>query len=99
MFDPNAARRNQSLKVIKKNASKMVKEWILQMLPIDCQPGLNINVKEVACGDPNCAPIDTIVSLIWQSGGRGMFGIPLEVQDIQQDDLNEMFPVKIYILL
>lgn len=30
--------------------------------------GLIVDVNEVVCGDPSCAPIDTVFTLIWQSG-------------------------------
>ena len=33
----------------------------LQIIPPDLQEGLMLYVREVACGDPSCAPIDTII--------------------------------------
>ena len=60
---------------------------------MDCTEGLLVDISEVVCGDPNCAPIDTVVSLVWASGGKGMWGIPAELQDISKEDYLEYFPV------
>lgn len=105
MFDPS----KQDDKKVKKKAIKQLRQWAAEIVPIDKQEGLNINVEEVQCGDPvssvliiysfsnrqlqNCAPIDTIISLIWQSGGQGIFGIPAEAQEIDKEGLLEFFPV------
>ena len=53
-----------------------------------------IDVKEVICGDPNCAPIDTVITLVWKDGGRGIFALPMDPKDLQKEDLVEMFPVR-----
>jgi hypothetical protein len=55
--------------------------------------GLLIDINEVICGDPSCAPVDTIITLVWANGGRGVFGIPLAPAEVKQDDLIEFFPV------
>jgi hypothetical protein len=51
------------------------------------------------CGDPTCAPIDTVVTLVWESGGKGMFGIPLAPLEVKQEDLLDLFPVRSLSLL
>ena len=61
---------------------------------MECSEKLLIDISEVVCGDPNCAPIDTVVSLVWETGGRGIWGIPAEVQDIGKDDYLQYFPVR-----
>lgn len=48
MFDPS----KQGEKKAKKKATKQVREWVAELIPIDKQEGLNINVEEVQCGDP-----------------------------------------------
>ena len=50
------------------------------------------------CGDPKCAPVDTVVTLIWPSGGKGMFGIPMTAVEVTQQDLLDVFPVRALIL-
>ena len=59
------------------------------------QENLLINVVEQVCGDPNCSPVDTVVTLTWSnydSGGRGIFAIPMEAADITDEDVLEFFP-------
>ena len=60
---------------------------------MDLQTELLIDVKDVVCGDPSCAPIDTVITLVWNNGGRGMFGIPLDPIEITQQDVTEYMPV------
>lgn len=92
MFDPNKAKAEKAEKAARRKALATIKQWALTIIPIDIQPGLLLDVKEVICGDPNCAPIDTVVTLVWKDGGRGMFALPLDPMDVQQEDLAEMFP-------
>lgn len=65
-----------------------------QIVPMDCSKGLLVDISEVVCGDPNCAPIDTVVTLVWESGGKGMWGIPAELHQIGKEDYLEYFPVR-----
>ena len=65
----------------------------MQMLPLDCQSGLMITVREVACGDPNCSPVDTVIALVWHSGGMGVITLPLGVEEIDEEDLSQVLPV------
>lgn len=52
-----------------------------------------VDVNEVACGDPTCAPIDTVFTLVWQSGGKGVFALPMMAAEVTKDDLIDSFPV------
>lgn len=45
------------------------------------------------CGDPSCAPIDTVFTLVWTSGGKGMFALPAAINEVTQEDLMDNFPV------
>mmetsp|Transcript_16796 Transcript_16796/g.28072 ORF Transcript_16796/g.28072 Transcript_16796/m.28072 type:complete len:195 (-) Transcript_16796:403-987(-) len=92
MFDPAKLDAQKSEKKIKKAATKQLKQWSMEIIPMDCSEGLMVDISEVVCGDPNCAPIDTVVSLVWESGGRGMWGIPAELQQIGKEDYLEYFP-------
>jgi len=57
--------------------------------------GLLVDVAEVACGDPTCAPIDTVFTLVWQSGGKGVFALPMLASEVTKDDLIDAFPVSL----
>ena len=70
MFDPSKASKAKLAAAAKKRAEANVREKCLQLIPMELQEGLIVDVKEVACGDPSCAPIDTMVTLVWESGGE-----------------------------
>jgi hypothetical protein len=93
MFDPSKLKKKNNEKEMKKQALNHVKELCLQIIPKSIQDGLILDVNEQVCGDPSCSPIDTVISLVWQSGGRGIFGVPMESKEIQIEDLHEVFPV------
>ena len=48
MFDPS----KQGDKKAKKKAIRQIREWVTELIAIDKQIGLNVNVEEIACGDP-----------------------------------------------
>ena len=95
MFNPANVKKGKEEKQTKKKALKKVKDLCLQIIPVQLQDGLLVDVNEQVCGDPTCAPIDTVVTLVWSSGGRGLFGVPLEAQEIELQDLEDVFPVSI----
>ena len=43
-----------------------VETWCLQIIPAALKQGTDISVQEVQCGDPNCAPIDTMVTMFFE---------------------------------
>ena len=69
MFDPEKAKQAKLDAANKKKAIANVKGQCLQLIPMELQEGLIIDVKEIICGDPSCAPIDTVVTMVWNSGG------------------------------
>ena len=69
MFDPTKASKAKAEAAEKKKAATAVKEKCIKLIPIDLQEGLLIDVKEVICGDPSCAPVDTVITLVWGEGG------------------------------
>lgn len=69
--------------------------YVLIIILISCVSGLLVDVAEVACGDPTCAPIDTVFTLVWQSGGKGVFALPMLASEVTKDDLIDAFPVSL----
>ena len=59
--------------------------------------GLLVDVAEVVCGDPSCAPIDTVFTLVWQSGGKGVFALPMLAAEVTKEDLIDAFPVSSFL--
>jgi hypothetical protein len=51
-----------------------------------------VHVQEVQCGDPSCAPIDTVCMIMFESGGRGQFGMPFECHEVNDEILDEFCP-------
>jgi hypothetical protein len=52
-----------------------------------------LDVNEIVCGDPMCAPVDTVFTMVWPSGGKGMFALPLMASEVLEEDLRYNFPV------
>jgi hypothetical protein len=80
MFDPSNSEKMKSEKMEKKRLTKTLKDMVLNEVPKDIHAGLLVNVKEIVCGDPACAPIDTVVTMVWESGGRCVHVISYNVQ-------------------
>jgi len=45
---------------------KNIEKWCEALLPENVKSECTVSVQEIQCGDPNCAPIDTAISLIFQ---------------------------------
>lgn len=95
MFDPKKTKNNKE-KAEKAQIIKNLKEWSLSIIPIESQVDLDLDVREVICGDPSCAPVDTVFTMIWPNGGKGIFALPMAPNEVNQDDLIENFPVCIH---
>jgi len=93
MFDPTKAKADKAEKAKKKKILADLQDWATSIVPMDIREGLLMDVKEVQCGDPECAPIDTIFTMVWTtSNGRGMIALPLSPEEVTQDDLIDNFP-------
>jgi hypothetical protein len=92
MFNPAAREQAKAALVEKKRMAAQIKGWASALVPVELQEGLQLDVKEVECGDPNCAPIDTVFTLVWQAGGRGMFAVPLCMAEITEELIPQLFP-------
>jgi len=91
MFDPAAA-GNKAAKANKKKAINDLKNQCMSLIPAELHEGMIVDVSEIVCGNPTCAPIDTVFSFMWQSGGKGVFAIPLSAAEVTQDELIDFFP-------
>mmetsp|Transcript_44531 Transcript_44531/g.66101 ORF Transcript_44531/g.66101 Transcript_44531/m.66101 type:complete len:198 (-) Transcript_44531:81-674(-) len=69
-----------------------VEALVNEQIPNDIRADAQITVTEVQCGDPQCAPIDTSIVVMFSSGGRGMLGLPMESKDVNLEELKEVFP-------
>jgi len=78
----------------RKEAYVNIEEWSKEAIPKDIRSDVTISVQEVQCGDPDCAPIDTAVAIMFTSGGRGMMGLPMEAYEVKKELLLEGFPTE-----
>ena len=51
--------------VERKRAYVRIEEWAIELIPESIRTGVQISVQEVQCGDPDCAPIDTAVAILF----------------------------------
>lgn len=92
MFNPNATADKAKEKNVKKQALKRLEEWCKSIIPVELHEGILIDIQEVICGDPECAPVDTVFYLMWTGGHRGVFALPAKAAEVTQDELIEAFP-------
>mmetsp|Transcript_8263 Transcript_8263/g.11373 ORF Transcript_8263/g.11373 Transcript_8263/m.11373 type:complete len:199 (-) Transcript_8263:883-1479(-) len=81
-------------KAERNKAYDRIEKWSVEAIPSEIREGAQINVQEVQCGDPNCAPVDTAIAIVFQSGGRGMLGLPMEAKDVTKELLLDSYPTE-----
>jgi hypothetical protein len=64
MFLPG--RDAEQERVEKQRILNRVEGWAEELVPDTIREGCTVSVQEVVCGDPQCAPIDTLVTLLFQ---------------------------------
>jgi hypothetical protein len=50
----------------KQRIFRRIEEWSMSEIPLALQADCTVSVQEVQCGDPQCAPIDTVVTLLFE---------------------------------
>jgi hypothetical protein len=93
MFNPNAQKAEKAQKAARVKAIKQIKDWCNDIIPAHIKEGMVLDVNEIVCGDPMCAPVDTVFTMVWPSGGKGMFALPLMASEVLEEDLRYNFPV------
>lgn len=63
MFLPGANVTKQKADEDRNAAYKHIEKMSLLLIPADCRDDAVVSVQEVQCGDPNCAPIDTAITV------------------------------------
>jgi hypothetical protein len=63
MFLPGQEATKQKEEEERKAAYKNIEAWSLSLIPSAIRDDALVSVQEVQCGDPNCAPIDTAVTV------------------------------------
>jgi hypothetical protein len=68
MFLPENVKDGSSQQAEEKERQEayvQVEKWTIEMIPESVRTGVQISVQEVQCGDPDCAPIDTAIAILF----------------------------------
>ena len=67
MFLPDASSLNEKKKADdrRREAFRNIEKWGLELIPEDIRESAVISAQEIQCSDPDCAPIDTTVNVVF----------------------------------
>jgi hypothetical protein len=65
MFLPENQDALQEAEKLRKKGFKDIEAWCLEIIPEALRGQASVSVQEVQCGDPDCAPIDTAVTIVF----------------------------------
>mmetsp|Transcript_602 Transcript_602/g.1247 ORF Transcript_602/g.1247 Transcript_602/m.1247 type:complete len:200 (-) Transcript_602:219-818(-) len=96
MFLPDAAAMNErkAEEERRKQAFRQIESWTLELMPPAIRDAAVISAQELICNDPSCSPIDTSVSIMFQSGMAGYVGLPMSAAEVSKEELVSKFPTK-----
>lgn len=100
MFDPAKAKLKKTQKDEEAIILNRLRAVCYELVPSQYHMNLDIDIKEIECLDPSCAPIDSVFTFVWgpggtaeSPGGLGIFSLPLPIKDIERIHLEKGFPV------
>lgn len=68
MFLPKTDTANAEVRAsdqARREGYSRIEVWVVEAIPADIRRGVTVSVQEVQCGDPDCAPIDTAIAIIF----------------------------------
>lgn len=65
MFMPGQPAEDPQAAADRKAGIARVEEWCMMLIPETIREGAMVTVQEVQCGDPDCAPIDTAITILF----------------------------------
>ena len=68
-------------------ALQQLKTWVYDLLKID--PDINISVSQLQCTEPDCPPIETVITVLSQPAQQ--YKIHKALDDIELVDLIRLF--------
>lgn len=66
MFLPDNLDQYDKEEKERKAAFERIEAWCMEMIPEDIREDAFVAVREMACGDPNCSPVDTAVTIMFE---------------------------------
>lgn len=70
MFLPDNLDQYEKEEKERKAALNRIEKWSLEMIPEEIRKDVFVAVREMACGDPSCSPIDTAITILFERCGR-----------------------------
>ena len=55
----------QAAEKARRDGYSRIEIWATEAIPAEIRQGVTITVQEVQCGDPECAPIDTAIAIMF----------------------------------
>jgi len=94
MFLPESIGSQEVEAKKRRDAMTRLENWCKELIPAEIIKGVEINIQEVQCGDPECSPVDTSIVLLFDSGESGMIGLPMEAANVTKEFLKDYFPTR-----
>jgi len=92
MFLPENVDKYAKEEKERKQALERIEAWSMEMIPVEIRDDAFVAVREMECGDPNCSPIDTAVTIFFEDGGDGILCVHMMAKEITKEDLKDSFP-------
>lgn len=92
MFNPEKLNEKNVADERRKEAYKKIDQWSLELMPEPIREDAQVSAQEIVCGDPECSPIDTLVTIVFANGKDGMLGLPMEAWEVTKEELANKFP-------
>mmetsp|Transcript_9670 Transcript_9670/g.20497 ORF Transcript_9670/g.20497 Transcript_9670/m.20497 type:complete len:189 (+) Transcript_9670:438-1004(+) len=94
MFNPEKLDEKKVAEQRRKRAYSKIDAWSLELMPERIRGEAQVSVQEIVCGDPECAPIDTLITIVFENGKDGMLGLPMEAWEVTKEELESKFPTQ-----
>jgi len=65
MFDPAKAKKKNVEKNDQAILLNQLRGWCYELVSKEYHMNLDIDIKEIECFDPSCAPIDSVFTFVW----------------------------------
>ena len=68
MFLPKSETANAEIRAAEKarrEGYSRIEVWVNEAIQAEIRRGVTVSVQEVVCGDPDCAPIDTAIAILF----------------------------------
>ena len=57
--------QDRSAEQARREGYAKIESWVIEAIPVEIRRGVTVSVQEIECGDPECAPIDVAVCILF----------------------------------